>query len=452
MSSNKAEYREIKNGYIPKEWKEKKIEETNLKIIDGDRGKNYPKKSELLNYGYCVFLNNKNLLDDKISLGKSDYISKKRDSVLKKGKAKINDIILTTRGSVGNVGLLHEKLGINFLRINSGMIIIRNNDKFIYTKFLYQILKSPFLKRQYEYMSTGSVQRQLPIRDIRKLKLLIPPLIEQEQIASILSSLDDKIELNNQINKNLEEITQAIFKHWFVDFEFPNENGEPYKSSGGEMVDSEIGPIPKGWRVGKIGDYVEVKSGFAFKNKWWKKYGIPVIKIKNLKNKTIDFSNISYISKDKVNNNILKFFVSSGDILIAMTGATVGKIALVPKRSGRVLVNQRVGRFFLGEKPLEKVGFIYSVLSKIEVFNEIVSTAHGSAQPNISPTQIKNIKIIMPFKKYIDKYNKIVKPAFHKITKNINQNEYLSNLRDVLLPKLMSGEIRVPVNDKKGDK
>ena len=135
-----------------------------------------------------------------------------------------------------------------------------------------------------------------------------------------------------------------------------------------------------------------------------------------------------------------------------MTGATVGKIALVPKRSGRVLVNQRVGKFFLGEKPLEKVGFIYSVLSKIEAFNEIVSTAHGSAQLKISPTQIKNIKIIMPFKKYIDKYNKIVKPAFHKITKNINQNEYLSNLRDVLLPKLLSGEIRLPVNDKKGDK
>ena len=217
------------------------------------------------------------------------------------------------------------------------------------------------------------------------------------------------------------------------------------------MTDSELGPIPKGWRIGKIGDYVEVKSGFAFKNKWWKKYGIPVIKIRNLKNKTIDFSNISYIYKDKVNSNISKFFVNSGDILIAMTGATVGKIALVPKRNSRALVNQRVGKFFLGEKPLEKLGFIYSILSKKEIFIEIVSTAHGSAQPNISPTQIKNIKIILPSKKDIDKYNKIVELAFCKITENINQNEYLSNLRDVLLPKLMSGEIRVPINIKEGD-
>ena len=93
------------------------------------------------------------------------------------------------------------------------------------------------------------------------------------------------------------------------------------------------------------------------------------------------------------------------------------------------------------------MGFIYSILSKKDIFTEIVSTAHGSAQPNISPTQIKNIKIILPSKKYIDKYNKIVEITFCKITENINQNEYLSNLRDELLPKLMSGEIRVPINN-----
>ena len=173
-----------------------------------------------------------------------------------------------------------------------------------------------------------------------------------------------------------------------------------------------------------------------------------MIKIKNIKNKTIDFSSISYISMDKINGNISKFFVGSGDILIAMTGATVGKIALVPKRNGRALVNQRVGKFFLGEKPLEKVGFLYSILSKTEIFNEIVSTAHGSAQPNISPTQIENIKIVLPSEIILDKYNKLVKPVFCKITENINQNKYLSKLRDNLLPKLMSGEIRVPINNK----
>jgi len=314
--------------------------------------------------------------------------------------------------------------------------------------FLYYFLMSPRARHFMIANGNGTTVIHLSTKNVPNMIIPLPRIEEQKQIASLLSSLDDKIEMNNQINKNLEEIAQAIFKHWFIDFEFPNENGEPYKSSGGEMIDSELGLIPKGWRVGKIGDYVEVKSGFAFKNKWWEKYGIPVIKIKNLKNKTIDFSNISYISKDKVNNNILKFFVNSGDILIAMTGATVGKIALVPKRNSCALVNQRVGKFFLGEKPLEKLGFICSILSKKEIFTEIVSTAHGSAQPNISPIQIKNIKIILPFKKYIDKYNKIVEPNFCKITENINQNEYLSNLRDTLLPKLMSGEIRVPINSK----
>jgi len=316
-----------------------------------------------------------------------------------------------------------------------------------YFYFLLKYLNPNFVEIAKNKQTTGL--GHVTLKDIKKIIVKIPNTIEeQKQIASVLSSLDDKIELNNQINKNLEEITQAIFKYWFIDFEFPNENGEPYKSSGGEMVDSELGLIPKGWRIGKIGDYVEVKSGFAFKNKWWEKYGIPVIKIRNLKNKTIDFSDISYISEGRVDGKISKFFVSSGDILIAMTGATIGKIALVPKQNSRALVNQRVGKFFLGEKPLEKLGFIYSILSEKEIFTEIVSTAHGSAQPNISPTQIKNIKIILPPKKDIDKYNKIVEPAFCKITENVNQNEYLSNLRDILLPKLMSGEIRVPINRK----
>ena len=315
-----------------------------------------------------------------------------------------------------------------------------------YFYFLLKYLKPNFIEIAKNKQTTGL--GHVTLKDFKRIIVRIPKIEEQEKIASILSSLDDKIELNNQINKNLAQMAQAIFKHWFVDFEFSNENGEPYKSSGGEMVESELGPIPKGWKIGKIGDYVKVKSGFAFKNKWWEKYGIPVIKIKNIKNKTIDFSSISYISMDKINGNISKFFVGSGDILIAMTGATVGKIALVPKRNGRALVNQRVGKFFLGEKPLEKVGFLYSILSKTEIFNEIVSTAHGSAQPNISPTQIENIKIVLPSEIILDKYNKLVKPVFCKITENINQNKYLSKLRDNLLPKLMSGEIRVPINNK----
>src|SRR5699024_8577850 len=116
-------------------------------------------------------------------------------------------------------------------------------------KYLYQLLKSPLMKNQYKSMSTGTAQPQLPIKDIKKLELIVPPLEEQEKIANILSSLDDKIELNNDMNKTLEEMAQSIFKRWFVDFEFPNEDGEPYKSSGGEMVDSELGMIPKGWEV-----------------------------------------------------------------------------------------------------------------------------------------------------------------------------------------------------------
>src|SRR5699024_5493681 len=100
---------------------------------------------------------------------------------------------------------------------------------------------------------------------VKEFKIKVPPLNEQKHIALILSTLDNKIELNNLINKNLEEMAQAIFKHWFVDFEFPNENGEPYKSSSGEFEKSQLGLIPKGWEVKELGDVIEFRYGKALK-------------------------------------------------------------------------------------------------------------------------------------------------------------------------------------------
>lgn len=324
--------------------------------------------------------------------------------------------------------VLREKLGIT------------DND------FIYYLAISPEFRNIAIKSMNGSSGRQRVQKDIlENSEIYLPDLKEQKAIAKILSDLDEKIEINNKINENLEKIAQAIFKQWFVDFEFPNENGEPYKSIGGEMIESELGEIPKSWKVGCIGDYVKVKSGFAFKSAWWEKRGIPVIKIKDINNNTIDFNDISFVSEEKV-EVAKEFIVNSGDLLIAMTGATIGKFAIVPPYDTKVLVNQRVGKFFLGDKPVKKLGFIYSLLCQENIISQIISRGDGSAQPNISPSNIESIKIVLPNEEILLKYNSIVSSLFENIIKNIEQSNKIKKLRDTLLSKLMSGEIRVSLD------
>ncbi len=315
----------------------------------------------------------------------------------------------------------------------------RNNEPL----FVYYYLKTLPLKN----MGGGSAVPTLNRNHIHTIDVCIPnSIFEQRSIAATLSCLDDIIELNKRTNQVLEEMAQAIFKHWFVDFEFPNEDGEPYKSSGGEMVDSELGEIPKGWKVGNIGDYVKIKSGYAFKSSWWTTTGIPVIKIKEIDNYTINFNDTSYVTDDKA--KLAKDFkVNSGDLLIAMTGATIGKFAIVPAISPYALVNQRVGKFFLGDSPVERLGFIYCTLKQDSVYSEIVSRGDGSAQPNISPSMIESIRIVLPPSNIINNYNQQVMNLYELIIENISENKLLNNIRDTLLPKLMSGEIRVPVEE-----
>ncbi len=193
---------------------------------------------------------------------------------------------------------------------------------------------------------------------------------------------------------------------------------------------------------GCIGDYCQIKSGYAFKSKWWQKHGISVVKIGSIEQDCLNINECAYVSEDKI--CLAKdFVVFGGDLLIAMTGATLGKFALVPKVNKPILVNQRVGKFFLGSAPLERVPFIFCTLKQPDVIREIVNRGQGSAQPNISATDIMSVPCIMPNTKEIDFFNSVTAPLFEKIVSNQYENTKLANLRDTLLPRLMSGELDV---------
>ena len=195
------------------------FENSNIEFIDGDRGKNYPKQEDFSDKGHCMFLSAKNVTSCGFNFDNNVFISSEKDNQLKAGKLKRNDIVITTRGTIGNVAIYDDKVPYNDVRINSGMLILRADSNKLDTKFLYYYLSSKEFKEQVNSLISGSAVPQLPIRDIKKLTLPNITKKQQEKIANIISSFEDRIELNTQINQTLEQIAQALFKSWFVDFD-----------------------------------------------------------------------------------------------------------------------------------------------------------------------------------------------------------------------------------------
>ena len=227
-------------------------------------------------------------------------------------------------------------------------------------EYLMMWFRRPEFDRYARFMSHGSAREIFSWTEMCETLLPIPSLEKQQEIIREYNTIQNRIALNNQLISKLEETAQAIYKQWFVDFEFPDESGKPYKSNGGKMVWCEEleKEIPEGWKFSSIGTYSKVKSGFAFKSDWWQSQGIPVIKIGSISNNTIDYKSLDHVNIDKI-NNAKSYKVKEGDVVIAMTGATIGKIGIVPNLKSTILVNQRVGMFDLGNNPLEKVSFLY---------------------------------------------------------------------------------------------
>lgn len=189
-------------GKIPKEWDIKSIEQTSILIIDGDRGSNYPSEANLFDQGFCVFLNSKNIKEGKFDFSSAQFITKERDKLLRKGKLKVGDIVITTRGTVGNIALFEHDDPYEHIRINSGMVIFRNYEDEFDPNYFVQIWQHLF-SSEYRRLSSGSAQPQFPIRDMLWFRLIIPPKPEQERIALLLLTSNAEI---NQCVKELDKL------------------------------------------------------------------------------------------------------------------------------------------------------------------------------------------------------------------------------------------------------
>ena len=209
-----TKFKKTKIGEIPEEWSIELLSSTDIKIIDGDRGINYPKKDEFQNSGYCLFLSTKNIINDTFNFRESIFITKEKDSLLRKGKLQKYDVILTTRGTVGNVGFFNDSVPYQNIRINSGMLIFRAGNSFD-PQFLYFLMKSPLMKKTYSDLGSGSAQPQLPISSLKNLQIAVPTIKEQQQIASKLQLLDDKYNNEKDYKKYLLNLKNGLMSDIF---------------------------------------------------------------------------------------------------------------------------------------------------------------------------------------------------------------------------------------------
>lgn len=404
------------------EWKEVTLGEVSSKIGDGLHGT--PKYDD---EGSYFFINGNNLNCGKIII--KDDTKRVGIEEFVKNQKELNEqtILVSINGTIGNVAKYNNEpciLGKSACYIN----VIKEVDK----EFIYYILTSANFKRNITNEATGTTIKNVSLKQMREYKFNIPcNLADQRRIASILSSLDRKIELNNKINADLEEMAQAIFKNWFVDF-------EPFK--GGKFVDSELGMIPEGWKVGRADDFYQINIGKTpprKENKWFSTNPADKIwvSIANMGNSGIFISDSSeYLTKEAVDrHNII--MVPRNTILLSFK-LTVGRVAIADKE---LTTNEAIARFILSDD--KYMEYLYLYLKNFD-YNSLGSTS--SIATAVNSKTIKGMQMLQPSDKIIDAFHIQVNPIFEKIRSLTKENSRLSLLRDTLLPRLMSGELEIP--------
>jgi type I restriction enzyme S subunit len=313
-------------------------------------------------------------------------------------------------------------------------LVFRGKEGISNTDFVYYLSKYDVVRKFAEQNMIGTSGRQRVSKDsFDNIELFLPDLQTQTAIAETLSSLDDKIELNNKINQELETLAQTLFKQWFIDFEFPNENGEPYKSSGGEMVESELGEIPMYWSVEKLKNKIEnvksiPKTGTNLHNR---KY-VPIDKMAIKSLVTNNFSPI-----DEAKSSLI--FFEKGDILL-------GAMRVYFHRVNYCMFDgiTRTTCFVLRPYLKSEVSFFLLYLNQNDTIEYANRTSKGTTMPYaVWEDGLAELKFVYPTSEISSSFDKIISELVNQISINIKENIELTNLRNILLPKLITGEIEI---------
>ena len=324
--------------------------------------------------------------------------------MLKKG-----DIIISARGTVGAIAVLRKEMAFN-----QSCYGIRALENITTNDYIYYLIKdtvSDLLQ-----IAHGGVFDTITKDTFNEIDILLPPLPEQRAIASVLSSLDDKIDLLHRENKTLEAMAETLFRQWFIE----------------EAKDE--------WEEVPLSEVFDFKEGPGIRNWQYKDKGIPFINIRLISNGEIDVSKANFIDAVEANEKYNHFYLQRKDMVVSTSG-TLGKTAIIRNYHLPLLLNTSVIRF----RPKDGINysFMYGYLKSRSFYECLMDSASGSVQLNFGPMHLKQIIMQIPPKEKLENFRKIADPIYEKIELNYFQIHTLEKLRDTLLPKLMSGEVRV---------
>lgn len=417
-------------GGVSMEWKHYKMDELIEEISMGPFGSDV-KKEFYVDNGVPI-LNGSNLQGFKLKEDSFGYLTKEKADSLKKCNAHRGDIIVTHRGTLGQIVYVPVNSKYDRYVISQSQFRFRCKADLVDVQYLVYYFHTR--EGQYKILANAS-QVGVPAlaratSTFRLIDIKLPPLDDQRRIASILSSLDRKIELNNKINADLEEMAQAIFKNWFVDF-------EPFKD--GKFVDSELGMIPEGWKVGRLDEIADVVGGSTpskAKPEYYTQKGIAWLTPKDLSNHPAVYSSRGEIDITEEGYNSTSTKLMPKGTVLFTSRAPIGYISIA---QNDICTNQ-------GFKSLvpRKAGtcFLYCFLKYVTP--EIENKSTGSTFKEASGALMKSLQVIMPEQKVFEEFEEIVSPLFARIESLEKESSRLSLLRDTLLPRLMSGELEVP--------
>jgi len=357
------------------------------------------------------------------------FVSKEKYNELKKFEAFPDDILLVHKGSIGKIGLMPLKRKFSHYLLGNSMMRVKCEKTILLPKFLYYWLSSVF-GQNYLYSRISQVgvpQLQTPLRTLREAKLSLPSITEQQQIVDTLFSVEESINnLKNQ-NKILEQIAQAIFKSWFVDFDGVT-----------EFEDSELGKIPKGWGVEKLADLCTTQYGYT-ESASDQKIGPKFLRVTDMnKQPWINWNKVPYCKITET--NFKKYSLKQGDLVVSRM-ADPGKVGIIEEDTDAVFASYLVRLKVIS---IEQSYFIFYFIRsrKYLDYAEGISSG-GSVQKNMNAKRITDIDLVKPSDEKIKLFFNLIYPFRIKITKINHQIQSLTKTRDALLPKLMSGEIRV---------
>jgi type I restriction enzyme S subunit len=424
---------------IQNDWKEATLVDCLEAVIDY-RGKT-PKKS---NHGILT-LSAKSVKMGSIDYSQAYHISKETyDKFMVRGFPKKGDILMTTEAPLGCIA----KLDRDDVAVAQRLLTLRGKRNILDNDYLMYYLTSKRGQHELQSRASGSTVQGIKRSEFEYVKIQLPTYKEQVAIASVLASLDRKIELLREQNKNLEEAASLLFHEWFIDYNFPDTNNKPYTENGGRMIESEVGDIPENWEVMKLDKLVELVNGYSYKGSELRDNGeSALVTLKSFdRNGGFQVRGFKPFEGTPKENQEVKI----GDLIVAHTDLTqnaevLGNPAFIFDNDGfrKMYITMDLVKILSRKKELNN-SFLYYLMKTRAFKRHCTGYSNGTTVLHLSKKAIPEFRLALPTDLALaEKFSKMASPITNKISKNNAHMQSLSTLRDITLPRLMTGELRV---------